>query len=57
MSYRGALLSLLLHASSYILQKLRNVLVRIANKMGLQKVIPSQRLSRHVIAAGIIMEQ
>jgi hypothetical protein len=37
-SYRGALLSTLLHATVYVfLHDLLNVLVQIANKMGLQK--------------------
>jgi hypothetical protein len=37
-SYRGAQLSTLLHATVYIfLHNLLNVLVHIANKMGLQK--------------------
>jgi ribosomal protein L32E len=36
--YRGALLSTLLHATVYMfLHNLLNVLVQIANKMGLQK--------------------
>jgi hypothetical protein len=37
-SYRGALVSTLLHATVYMfLQNLLNLLVQIANKMGLQK--------------------
>jgi hypothetical protein len=37
-SYRGALLSTLLHATVYMfLHNLLNVLVQIANKMGLHK--------------------
>jgi hypothetical protein len=37
-SYRGALLSTLLHAAVYVfLRNLLNVLVQIANKVGLQK--------------------
>jgi hypothetical protein len=38
LSYRGALLSTLLHASVHALHSLLNVLVQIANKMGLQKI-------------------
>jgi hypothetical protein len=39
-SYRGALLSTLLHATVYmILHNLLNVLVQIANKMELQKKV------------------
>jgi hypothetical protein len=37
-SYRGALLSTLLHATVYVfLQNLLNVLVQISNKMGFKK--------------------
>jgi hypothetical protein len=48
-SYKGALLSTLLHATVYIyiymfLHNLLNVLVQIANKMGLQKKIIYWRL-------------
>jgi hypothetical protein len=36
-SYRGAILSTLVHATVYVTHNLLNVLVQIANKMGLQK--------------------
>jgi hypothetical protein len=43
-SYRGALLSTLLHATVYMfLHNLLNLLVQIENKMGLRKKILSSR--------------
>jgi hypothetical protein len=45
--YRGALLSTLLHATVYkFIHNLLNVLVQIANKMGLQKKIPQDVIPR-----------
>jgi hypothetical protein len=37
-SYRGALLSTLLHATVYVRHNLLNVLVQAANKMGLKNI-------------------
>jgi hypothetical protein len=42
--YRGALLSSLLHATVYVTHNLLNVLVQIANKMGLKKSYNNDRL-------------
>jgi hypothetical protein len=45
-SYRGALLSTLLHDTVYMfLHSLLNVLVQIANKMGLQRNTPQRPLT------------
>jgi hypothetical protein len=47
--YRGALLSTLLHATVYVAHNLLNVLVQIANKMGLKKICTRTDTSaRHV---------
>jgi hypothetical protein len=44
-SYRGALLSTLLHATVYVLlHNLLNVLVRTANKMGLHKKMEEAKM-------------
>jgi hypothetical protein len=48
-SYRGALLNTLLHATVYMfLHNLLNVLVQVANKMGLLKMASYQQTSIHI---------
>jgi hypothetical protein len=56
MNYRGALLSSLLQVNVYVTHNLLNVLVQIANKMGLKKVNKKLRLMKGEIVPFLHLE-